>query len=233
MEIDKRCKLEQMKKFSIILSSLLLMVSLTTFNPNYFNTGFKFFKIKKIEIKNLKILDEKKLRILFYNELSDTNLFVLDDNKIEKILNNNEFINYVELRKIYPSKLEIKVYEKQAIAILNYKKSTFYLTENGEEIKFFKNAVLEKLPNIFGKQKNFLEIYSALTQLTFPISEIKSFYYFDIGRWDIILKNNKVIKLPVKNFIASLENYMDLKKQINYEKYSIFDYRIGEQLILN
>ena len=101
------------------------------------------------------------------------------------------------------------------------------------EIEFFKNTTLEKLPNIFGKQKNFLQIYSALTEIEFPISEIKSFYYFDIGRWDLILKNNRVIKLPVRNFTNSLKNYLELNKEINFEKYLIFDYRIKDQLILN
>ncbi len=209
------------------------MVTLTTFNPNFFNTGFQLFKIKEIEVKNLKILEEKKVKILFYNELSDTNLLIVNDNKIEKILKENELIDFIELKKIYPSKLEITVYEKKIIAIINYKKNTSYLTKNGEEIKFFKNDALKNLPNIFGKQKNFLDIYSALIQLSFPVSEIKSFYYFDIGRWDIVLKNNKVIKLPIKNFIVSLENYINLQKEISFEKYSIFDYRIKNQLILN
>ncbi len=221
-----------MRKFSIILSSLLLMVTLTTFNPNYFS-GFKFFKIKKIDVKNLKILDKKKIKGLFLNELSDTNLLIIDEKKINKILKDNELIDFIELRKIYPSKLEIVIHEKEVIAIINKKQDVFYLTRKGEEIKFFKNLELEKLPNIFGKQKNFLEVYSALLQLEFPISNIKSFYHFEIGRWDIILKENKVIKLPVKNFIESLKNYMELKKKINFENYSIFDYRINNQLILN
>ena len=209
------------------------MVTLTTFNPNYFNTGFQLFKIKEIEVKNLKILEERKVKILFYNELLDTNLLILNDSKIKKILKENKLIDYIEFKKIYPSKLEITVYEKKVIAIINYKKNTFYLTKNGEEIKFFKNGELKNLPNIFGKQKNFLDVYSALIQLAFPVSEIKSFYYFDIGRWDIVLKNNKVIKLPVKKFIVSLENFINLKKEISFEKYSIFDYRIKDQLILN
>ena len=54
-----------MKKFLIIFFSIFLLTSLTTFNPNYFDIGFQFFKIKKIEIKNLKVLDKKKLKILF------------------------------------------------------------------------------------------------------------------------------------------------------------------------
>ena len=80
---------------------------------------------------------------------------------------------------------------------------------------------------------NFLNIYSTLIKINFPISKIKSFYYFDVGRWDILLENNVIIKLPVKNFDISLKNFLDLGKKIDFEKYSIFDYRIKNQLILN
>ena len=168
----------------------------------------------------------------FYNELSGSNLFILDEKKIKKVVNNNDFIDYLEFKKIFPYKLQIIVHEKETIAILNYKRDKYYLTRNGEKLKFFKNQTLEELPNIFGKEKNFLEIYSILTKINFPISKIKSFYYFDIGRWDILLENKVVIKLPAKNFNDSLKNFMDLEKKINFEKYSIFDYRIKNQLIL-
>ncbi len=221
-----------MRKFLIILSSIFLIVTLTTFNPNFFNAGLNFFGIKQIEIKNLKVMDKQKIKKIFYNELSGSNLFILDEKIIDKIIRENELIDFIEFKKIYPSKLEVIVHEKETIAILNYKQKTFYLTKDGEEIRYFKNSILEKLPNIFGKQKNFLKIYTALIELEFPISEIKSFYYFDIGRWDIIFKNDKIIKLPVKNFIFSLKNYIELSKTINHEKYSIFDYRIKDQLIL-
>ena len=43
-----------------------------------------------------------------------------------------------------------------------------------------------------------------------------NFNYFDIGRWDLILKNNRVIKLPVRNFTNSLKNYLELNKEINF-----------------
>ena len=222
-----------MKKFSVILSSVLLITTLTTFNPINFSSNFQLFEIDKIEIRNLKILEEKRIKNLFYNELYGSSLLILDKKKINSILNDNKLIEYIELKKIYPSKLQIIIHEKETIAIINFKQTKYYLTKSGEEIEFFQNFILEKLPNIFGKQKNFLEVYSALSQLKFPISEIRSFYYFDIGRWDIILNNNKVIKLPVINFVDSLKNYMELNKKINFKKYSIFDYRIKDQLILN
>ena len=192
-----------MKKYYIIFL-ILLTIILTTFNPNNFNLGFDLFKINKIEIKNLKVLDKNKIKNLFYEEFLGSNLFILDK-KIDKISSDNALIDYIEFRKIYPSKLQVIIYEKETIAIINDKQNKYYLTKNGEEIKYFKNIILEKLPNIFGKQNNFLEIYISLAELNFPISKIKSFYYFDIGRWDIILENDKVIKLPTKNFVASLK----------------------------
>ena len=222
-----------MRKFTITFFLILLTIILTRFNPNNLNIGFTLFKINKIEVKNLKVLDKKKIKNLFDKEFSESNLLVLDKKKIDKIASDNALIDYIEFRKIYPSKLQVIIYEKETIAIINYKQNKFYLTKDGEEIEYFKNAILEKLPNIFGKQKNFLEIYTTMSQLNFPISKIKSFYYFEIGRWDIILENDKIIKLPVKNLITSLENFMKLYQKINYEKYSVFDYRIKDQLILN
>tara|TARA_B100001057_G_scaffold499074_1_gene608398 strand:- start:10326 stop:10994 length:669 start_codon:yes stop_codon:yes gene_type:complete len=222
-----------MRKLIVIFSSICLLIILSTFNIENFNTSLSFFKIDKIEVKNLKILNETKITNLFNDELFGSNLLILDEKKIDKISQTNKLIDYIEFRKIYPSKLQIIIYEKETIAIINNKQKKFYLTNEGEEIKYFKNTILDELPNIFGEQNNFLEIYNTLIEINFPTSEIKSFYHFEIGRWDIILKNNKIIKLPVKNFNISLKNYMGLDKQINSENYKIFDYRIKNQLILN
>ena len=45
--------------------------------------------------------------------------------------------------------------------------------------------------------------------------------------------NNKVIKLPNKDYILSIKKFMDLKNNTNIQKYQIFDFRIKDQLILN
>ncbi len=206
---------------------------LTTFNPSNSDVKVNFFQIKKIEIINNKILNDNSLLNLFDIEFKGSSLLFINNKKVNEILKDNLLIKRVELKKIYPNKLQIKVHEKEPIAIINKKEGRLYLTQTGEEIKFFKNSKLKDLPNIFGKQKNFIKIYSSLKNLQFPISEIKSFYYFDIGRWDIITKNKIIIKLPVENFNKSLKNYMSIKNNINFENYKIFDYRIEDQLILN
>ena len=35
------------------------------------------------------------------------------------------------------------------------------------------------------------------------MDQIKQFNYFNINRWDIILKNDKVIKLPTKKIMKT------------------------------
>ena len=52
-----------MKKFSIILSSFILIITLTTFNPNNLNSGLVFLSIKEIEINDLKFLEKKNSKI--------------------------------------------------------------------------------------------------------------------------------------------------------------------------
>ena len=61
----------------------------------------------------------------------------------------------------------------------------------------------------------------------------KSFYFFESGRWDLVMHDDKVIKLPNRNYLSSLENFMLTKDNSNFNIYKIFDYRIKDQLILN
>ena len=47
------------------------------------------------------------------------------------------------------------------------------------------------------------------------------------------MHDGKVIKLPIKNYLASLKNFMDLMSKNDFDIYKVFDYRLKEQLILN
>ena len=81
-------------------------------------------------------------------------------------------------------------------------------------------------------KKNFALFYDELKKIRFPLEEIKIFYLFESKRWDLITKKNQTIKLPIKNYIESLNNFINIKDKTNFEKYKTFDYRIYDQLIL-
>ena len=53
-----------------------------------------------------------------------------------------------------------------------------------------------------------------------------------MGRWDIILKNEKIIKFPDKNYLDILPKINLMLDDNNFSKYKIFDFRVKNQLIL-
>ena len=85
----------------------------------------------------------------------------------------------------------------------------------------------------FLEKKKFQYFFEELKNISFPINNIKSFHYFEIGRWDITLNDEKIIKLPEDNYTDMLKSFISIKDDKNFDKYKIFDYRIKDQLILN
>ena len=218
-----------MKKRLLIAIGLILI--LTTYK---INLNFEIpldSSVKQIIVKNNNIVKEeeikKKLAFLY-----DSNIFSLKKKQIKQQLNEIDFIDSFEIKKIYPDKIIIKIYEKKPIAILQNKKEKKYFTKNGEVIAFFYSKKFENLPIVFGNESNFNNFYINLIKTDFPIENIKTFYFFESNRWDLVTKQNQTIKLPIKNFDKSLKNFLNIKNQSNFEKYKVFDYRISNQLIL-
>ena len=106
--------------------------------------------------------------------------------------------------------------------------------QDADLITFDKNDIhnIQKLIFIEGDVKKFLSLYKSLNLLNFRVENIKSVQYFDIGRWDIKMKDGIKIKLPVENYTSSLKNFKNLKSENRLEKFTIFDYRIENELIL-
>ena len=164
--------------------------------------------------------------------LINTSLFFLDKEKITTTINKYDFISSIQLKKKYPNTLRIIIIEKIPIATQIIGKKKFYITKENNKINFTDIKVYENLPLIFGNYKNFNFFYNDLEKSNFNINKIKAFYYFDIGRWDIILKNGIVIKLPHINYIEGTNNFISIYNKEEFSKFKVFDYRIKDQLIL-
>ena len=69
--------------------------------------------------------------------MSNSN-FNTERKKLDKVFNDYKLINYIELKKIFPSKLQITIYEKKTIAIINDKQRTSYLVDSGKKLNILK-----------------------------------------------------------------------------------------------
>ena len=213
-----------------VLFASVILVFLSTYTSKINNSLDRNIKIEKITIENNKILDDQtiKKKISF---LYEENLFFLNNKKIISKLQELDLIDSIEIKKIYPNQIKVKIFEKQILAIIQNKKEKNYYTNKGL-INYKKLNGFEDLPVVFGDNKSFEIFYNDLEKIDFPISDIKKFYLFESKRWDIITLENQIIKLPIKNYDLSLKNFIKLKNQTNFRKYKTFDYRIKDQLIL-
>ncbi len=217
-----------MKKRLVIASFLLILLSTISSEQSFVISKFN---LKKIKIENnflLKESDIKNLLIPFY----DKNLIFLKNIEIQQALMQNSFIESFKIKKKYPSTLKIKIFEKRPIALLFDKKNKFYLSEKIDLIQFKDIPNYQNLPYIYGNKDDFKIFYNNLNKINFPLDTIKKYILHETNRWDLETKNNKIIKLPSKNYIKSLESYLNLKNKNGFGKYELFDYRIRNQLIL-
>ncbi len=211
---------------------ILLFVLLTTYSPKFSFIKDLNLNIENIEIENNTIIKTEKIkdRLSFlYNE----NLFFLNIENIEENLKKEDFIESFTIKKIYPNNLKLMIVEKKVIAILQNKQKKFYISNKGDLINFIDIEFYKDLPTVFGNGENFYSLYLDLQNVKFPLHMIRSFYFFESGRWDLIMVDGKIIKLPVEDYLFSLKNFMISKSKSNFDNYKIFDYRIKDQLILN
>ena len=213
-----------------ITVALILFILLTTiiFEPKIVISKFN---VKKIIIENNSLLKEKDIKILL-SLIYGKNLIFLKNTDIQKALEKNDFIESFNVKKKYPSTLKIKIFEYKPIAILIDKKKKFYLNKKINAIKFKNFQTFENLPYVFGNKEEFKIFYNNLKKIDFPFYQIKKFTFYGSNRWNLETKNNKIIKLPSKNYIESLENFLSISSESDFKKFKVFDYRINNQLIL-
>ena len=221
-----------MRRKRNILLYILLFFLLTTFiERSNIEEKKNFFTINKIVLIENNFGKSSHLK----NELEiikGSSIINLKQNEVNDIIKKFPLISYAKIDKVYPSTLKIEVFEKKIIGQLFEGRKKFYVDENGEMIITDEIEMLENKAKIFGGKAFFYEFYKKLKFLNFPVGKIDSFYFFEIGRWDLKMSDGILIKLPTKNYEESLKNFLKNYKEISFKNFKVFDYRIKNELIL-
>ncbi len=185
--------LQQINKKIIFYISLIIILG--TFNNKNLK-NFDLPKINLIDIEGIELSDNEFLKIA--NLIKLNNLLSIQKSQIEEIFNSNNFIEEYEVFKRYPSSIEIKIKKTNFLASTNINGKNYLVGSNGKFINTKKYS--KNLPFVFGnfEPENFLEFKSIILQTDFKYNNIKNFYYFPSGRWDIEMISGVLIKLPIQ-----------------------------------
>ena len=211
-----------------------LLTLFTTFNfKNSNNFITNFFSIKEINIFGVSNLNEKELEKKL-QKIIGKNIFFLNQKNLESLYINMDFINSLKVKKIYPNKVNIYVKEDMPIGIyINNNGEKYLLLENKKIVKKEK-LINEKLPEVIGQKapENFSDFYKNIKKTKFDFNTVKNFSYFEVGRWDILLKNDKLIRLPPDNYVKSIIKFLEIHEKKAFQEFKLFDFRIKNELIV-
>tara|TARA_B110000438_G_C15800760_1_gene645050 strand:- start:648 stop:1328 length:681 start_codon:yes stop_codon:yes gene_type:complete len=225
-----------MKKIlRIFLFVIIFILSTTYISKEYelYDSNKSLFKIKNIIILNNYLIKKEKIKEKL-SYIYDKNIFFIKRSDLEKPLIQLDFLESIEVKKKYPGTLIIKIFETKPIAIFFKNKQKHLLDNSSNLIKFINNSQFIGLPNIFGEEANhnFVFFLKQLKENNFPTNEVKNFYYFKIGRWDLQLFNEKIIKLPYSNVELAIKKSVTLLDRKDFENYKIIDLRVRDKIIV-
>ena len=218
------------KKNKIIIY-LIFLVILSTTSGKFLEQPKKYsLKINKIEVMGLS--NEKNAEIK--NDLNNIfyqNIFLLGKEEIQKIMNKYNIIEEYNIKKIYPSTIKIKVRPTKFLAKISSGRQPI-VGSNGKLIYSESND--EILPYIFGEfnSKEFLKFKQIVEKSKFNFKEFKSIYFFASYRWDILMYDGTLIKLPQNDVLESLSMAYRTINSSLFKNTSVIDLRIKNQLIV-
>ena len=220
--------LQQINKKIIFYISLIIILG--TFNNKNLK-NFDLPKINMIDIEGIEFNDNEFSKIT--NLIKVNNILSIKKSQIKEILNSNNLIEEYEVFKRYPSSLEIKIKKTNFLASTNINGKNYLVGSNGKLINI--KDYSQNLPFIFGnfETEKFLEFKNIILQTDFKYNNIKNFYYFPSGRWDIEMISGVLIKLPISGIKESLNLSIDLLEDKEFSNIKILDIRQKNQIVTN
>ena len=218
------------KKNKIVIYIIFLFI-LSTINNKNLETGKNYSTIiDKIAISglspsvNLELTN--KLNNFFYK-----NIFIVNKEEISKVILKYNIVEEYNVKKIYPSKLEINIRPTKLIARISGNK----LLLVGSNGKLLTNEITDHtLPYIFGEfnSKEFLELKKNIDRSNFNFIDLKSISFYPSNRWDIKTANDILIKLPRNDILTSLTIAYKVVSSNKFINNKLIDLRVSNHLVI-
>ncbi len=218
------------KKNKIIIYLIFLFILSTTSVKFKEDQNSYSSNVSKINIEGLTKAKNKKI----LNELSNLfskNILFVEREEIIKTISKYNIIEEYNVKKIYPSTINISIRPTNFIArISNHNK--LLIGTNGKLI--IDKDSKKILPYLFGEfnPKEFLIFKNNIKKSKFTFTQFKALYFFPSNRWDILTNNDILIKLPKNKFSESLNLAYKIINNDDFKNKNLIDLRVHKHLIM-
>ena len=203
-----------------------LLIFLNTYSYHDKKKSFSsFFFVEEIQIEGVKNSNKEELETRL-DKIRGKNIILLSEKNFNEVIKDMNFINYLKIKKIYPKKIKVTVIEDLPIGTyLNDSGERHLLLENNKIIKDY-NYESGNLPQVYGEGalEKFSDFYSSFQKTGLDLKLVKQFNYYDINRWDLLLKDEKLIKLPPENYKESIVKFLEIYEKSAFKKFKVFDF---------
>ena len=217
------------KKKKIPLYLLFLFILSTTSGKYLENRNSYSFTINEININGLSKIGNSKI----YNELNSLfykNILLIGKEELEQVIGKYNIIQEYNIKKIYPSTINISIKPTQFVARLSSNDQLVGI--NGKLIEDKENNDI--LPYIFGEfnSQDFLDFKKNIAQSKFTFEKFKTLYFFPSNRWDILTNDDILIKLSQDNLSESLNLAYKIISSNDFKNKNLIDLRMDNHLII-
>ena len=197
----------------LIISLLLILIISKLFNffPSLLNG---YTNIEKINVIGSKFSSRSSI-IKIIDEYPEKNLFYFPLKEYQEKIENLDWVKRVLIKRKFPDTIQVTVIENSPFAIFVNGINQYLIDEDGDIIALYKDTGdYVKLLKVTGSEANlnFAELIRNIN-ISYPeiLNNTIEVEFIEKRRWNLILKDSLVIKLPEKESIYQLEKLKQLQ----------------------
>lgn len=163
-----------------------------------------------------------------------TSLLGLDIAAARTALSELPWVESAEVRKVYPSTVEVVLRERQAYAIWQHGSDLSLIERSGSVIAPLRDNKFASLPLFVGRDAETAaaSIDEEFSKWPAIASRVKAFVRVGGRRWDVHLDNGVVVRLPEENVAGALAllNRFDEEQQVLSRDIAMVDMRLPDRV---
>ena len=193
------------------------------------------YNLTDIEIAELNYINKNEI-INFFKPYIGKSIFLTPLEEISLKIKDNKWVNNLKIKSNYKNTLFVKIFEENPLGIYDNNNVRILFSHNLVVLEILENKIKYEDLIVFYGENSLNNAKKLIVNLDKDfLKNIKSAVFIENRRWNIILKNEILLKLPEENIKDGLNIYKKIYAKLSnkeLKEIEIIDLRIKNRAIL-